>query len=129
MLGHYYQAQFCPNEYGTVVADEWVRAGANRPGIQVDRWQVTPSSLESIVLLQSNSAIGIGSGCLSLLPGQKPWLLSSFVASFKAAAAKRINLWRNQPGQPVWQCGYQGQIIPNSTRLTQMRARLGQSVS
>ncbi|MEM9266406.1 MAG: hypothetical protein AAGA46_12845, partial [Cyanobacteria bacterium P01_F01_bin.13] len=45
----------------------------------------------------------------------------SFVAAFKAAAAKRINLVRGVPGAPVWQRGYQEQRINDPQTLTRIR--------
>ena len=54
----------------------------------------------------------------------KPRALSSFVAGFKAAAAKRINLVRGIPGAPVWQRGYQEQQINDRKTLERIRLLL-----
>jgi hypothetical protein len=56
--------------------------------------------------------------------GHKPWLLSSFIAGFKAAAAKRINLCLNQQGQSVWQRTYDEILITDQDRLNHLRDQL-----
>jgi putative transposase len=42
---------------------------------------------------------------------RKPKSLSAFIAGFKMAVTKRINLARNAPGTPVWQRNYYEHII------------------
>ena len=97
----------------TVVAEEWIRSAANRKGVELDLWTVLPDGIEGIVILNT-AALPISSRSFSGYGAeQKPWILSSFIASFKAAAAKRINLRRNQLGEPVWQRNYQEQFIPD----------------
>lgn len=124
LLGHYQAGQFHPSEYGTIVADEWVSSAAHRKGIDIDQWILTPQELCGIVFIQA-SAFGSAQARLSTSQtSQKPWLLSSFIASFKAAAAKRINLRRNRPGQPVWQPSYHEQWLPDATALAQVRHHL-----
>jgi putative transposase len=123
-LGHYQMGKLCLNDYGMIVADEWVRSASNRKGIELDQWVVTPEGLRGIVFIPNPSALGAGQGFSGTLSSQKPWLLSSFIASFKAAAAKRINLRRNQLGQPVWQRNYQEHLIGDFATLEQMRNHL-----
>ncbi|HSM81786.1 MAG TPA: hypothetical protein VLS96_08870 [Nodosilinea sp.] len=121
LLGHYDQGTLRLNDLGLVVADEWVQSARHRKGIELDLWQVTPSSLQGIVFLQSPAA---PYPAIASSSSQKPWLLSSFIASFKAAAAKRINLKRDQLGQSVWQRNYNEQLITDSDHLAELRDRL-----
>ncbi|WOD37871.1 hypothetical protein [Nodosilinea sp. E11] len=122
LLGSYQQGLLCLNDCGLIVADEWVRSAASRKGITLDAWVITPTSLSGIVFLQGANPIGIGvSGPLA---SQKPWLLSSFIAGFKAAAAKRINLCRNHLGQSVWQRNYDERLISDKTQLANLRNQL-----
>jgi putative transposase len=124
MLGYRRNNQLCLNDYGTVVAEEWTRSAANRKGIELDLWTVLPNGIEGIVILDGK-AVPISSRSFSSHgAGQKPWVLSSFIASFKAAAAKRINLRRNQLGEPVWQRNYQEHLIPDEATLNLWRNRL-----
>jgi hypothetical protein len=121
LLGHYQAGQFYPSEYGTIVADEWVRSAARRKGIEIDQWVLTPHELCGIVFVQRSTFGTVQSGLLEAQTSPKPWLLSSFTASFKAAAAKRINLRCNRPGQPVWQPSYQEKWLPDASALAQVR--------
>jgi putative transposase len=124
LLGYLRNGQLCLNEYGTIVADEWVRCAENRKGIDLDLWTILPDGIQGIVLLQSPSAIITSRGLAGSMSSQKPWVLSSFIASFKAAAAKRINLRRNQLGEPVWQRNYHEQVLKDSDMLEEWRSRL-----
>lgn len=125
LLGDYDQGNLHLNECGLIVADEWVRSAANSKGIDIDVWTITPNRLQSIVFLHvpvPPDLILMGSP--STLGSQKPWLLSSFIASFKAAAAKRINLRLNQAGQSVWQRNYDEYLITGETHLSELRSQL-----
>ncbi|PSN13910.1 hypothetical protein C7293_14040 [filamentous cyanobacterium CCT1] len=129
LLGDYEQDSLRLNDCGLIVADEWVRSAANRKGIAIDTWSITPNRLQSIVLLQGPSPTasftgGVIGGSTGSLGSQKPWLLSSFIASFKAAAAKRINLRLNQVGQLVWQRSYDENLITDAAHLSDLRQQL-----
>ncbi|MFH7244710.1 MAG: hypothetical protein ACHWZW_17885 [Spirulina sp.] len=124
LLGHYQAGQFYPSEYGTIVADAWVHSATHRKGVEIDQWIITPDELCGIVHIQSPAFSAIQTGISTAQTTPKPWLLSSFIASFKATAAKRINLRRNRPGQPVWQPSYQEQWLQDATTLAQVRHRL-----
>ena len=133
LLGDYEQGSLRLNDCGLIVADEWLRSAANRKGIAVDAWRITPNRLQSIVLLQTPTPAAslpgsLMGGLTSSLDSQKPWLLSSFIASFKAAAAKRINLRLNQVGQLVWQRSYDESLIVDAAHLAQLRHQLQAAV-
>jgi putative transposase len=124
LLGYLRNGQLCLNAYGAVVAEEWIRSASNRKGLELDLWTVLPNGIQGIVILNKD-ALPLSSRSLAgETTGQKPWVLSSFIASFKAAAAKRINLRRNQLGEPVWQRNYQEQLIPDDATLNFWRNRL-----
>lgn len=122
LLGSYQQGILHLNACGLIVADEWVRSASGRKGIALDAWLITPNSLRGIVFLQGANPIGVGVS--EPLVSEKPWLLSSFIAGFKAAAAKRINLRRNQLGQSVWQRNYDERLISDKTQLANLRDQL-----
>ena len=99
-----------------IAADELLLAADHR-GITVKQWVVLPNALYAFVLLPAHSRdLHEGKG--------KPRLLTSFVAGFKAATAKRINLLRNQPGSPVWQPSYQEQIIEDERVLRRLKEKM-----
>lgn len=109
---------------GQIVADEWVRSALHHQNIELDNWLVMPDHVSGIVVLKSYGG-GIGSRSLQpTLESTKPRLLSFFVAGFKAAAAKRINLLHNQPGRPVWQRSYDEQLISDVVTLDRLRQQI-----
>jgi hypothetical protein len=104
---------------GQIATDEWLRSTSTYPGLELDEWLVLPDRLEAIVGIQG----AVMSSGYSARSG-KPRLLSSFIASYKAVAAKRINLVRNAPGSLVWQRNYQERFIPDQTSLNRIRLML-----
>ncbi len=99
-----------------IVADELLLAAVHR-GITVKQWVVLPDAVHACVLLQAHSRDPHeGAG--------KPRLLTSFVAGFKAATAKRINLRRNQPGSAVWQRSYKEQLIEDERVLQHLTEKI-----
>ena len=107
---------------GQIVADEWRQiATAHQRDIELDLWTVLPNGVRALVAVvdgAQSSSYGLGQS------PPKPRALSSFVAGFKAAAAKRINLVRGIPGAPVWQRGYQEQQINDRKTLERIRLLL-----
>ena len=54
-------------------------------------------------------------------PGPPPKSLGSFVAGFKSACTKRINIARGTPGERVWQRNYYERVIRDEGELNRMR--------
>ncbi|MEH2313519.1 MAG: transposase [Nostoc sp.] len=57
----------------------------------------------------------------SNMPNRKPRSLGSFIAGFKMAVTKRINLLRGTPRVPIWQRNYYEHIIRNEAALYKIR--------
>jgi REP element-mobilizing transposase RayT len=55
------------------------------------------------------------------MPMRVPRSLASFVAQFKAAVARRINIARQTPGARVWQRNYYEHVIRNDRDLNRIR--------
>ena len=99
-----------------IVSDELLLAASCR-GITLDQWVIVPEALHALILVQEDRPdFDISS--------RKPRLLNAFVAGFKAATAKRINLIRNQPGSPVWQRSYQEQRVEDEFMLARLRKKM-----
>ena len=110
------------NPSGQIAAAEWQQiATAHRRDIEVDRWAILPNGVRALIAVNTREGRLPYSSSQSL---EKPRALSSFVAGFKAAAAKRINLVRGEPGAPVWQRGYQEQLIDDAETLSRIRQLL-----
>lgn len=111
------------NEMGQIVADEWVQASLSHRDVRLDTWVVRPTYIKGIIMLPTLLA-EMPAPTQTAMTSTKPRLLSSFVAGFKAAAAKRINLLRSQPGLPVWQRSYSETLIPDELTLQRVRQLL-----
>lgn len=110
------------NPFGQIAADEWQQiAAAHQRDIEIDQWAVLPNGVRALVAVVSTASHATY-GLRETPP--KPRALSSFVAGFKAAAAKRINLVRGIPGAPVWKRGYQEQRIDDPKTLERIRLLL-----
>ncbi|MEM6253621.1 MAG: hypothetical protein AAF821_11925 [Cyanobacteria bacterium P01_D01_bin.156] len=111
------------NTSGKIAVAEWQQVStAHERDIRVDRWAVLPNGLRALIVVTPRE--GQLPSDYGVQTPEKPRALSSFVAGFKAAAAKRINLVRGEPGAPVWQRGYQEQRIDDTETLTRIRQLL-----
>lgn len=99
-----------------IVSDELLLAASCR-GITLGQWVIVPDALHALILVQEDRPDFD-------ITSRKPRLLNAFVAGFKAATAKRINLIRNQPGSPVWQRSYQEQRVEDEFMLARLRKKM-----
>ncbi|MEA5463971.1 hypothetical protein [Leptothoe sp. PORK10 BA2] len=110
------------NPSGQIAADEWrLIATTHQRDIEFDQWTIIPNGVRALVAVVDNAQPATYGLCQS---PPKPRALSSLVAGFKAAAAKRINLVRGLPGAPVWQRGYKEQQINDRKTLERIRLML-----
>ena len=104
------------NQIGKIVAEEWINTRKIRPKFQLDEWIIMPNHLHGIVIIDEN-ILGLGERNRDILGArnaplrQEPNSISSFVAGFKSAVTKRINLLRNNRDIPIWQRNYYESII------------------
>jgi putative transposase len=115
------------NPVGQIAADEWLQAANNYRGIYLDRWSILPNGVRALVFVEDDMGIQSTKTYGQSRSQLKPRILSSFVAGFKAAAAKRINLVRSQPGAPVWQRGYHEQYVNDELTLDRIRQVLART--
>lgn len=124
------------NELGQIVADEWMRSRSIRREIDFDAWVIMPNHIHGLVWIQASDVpqdlVG-ANGRLPLhgmahstnqdrlVPPMKPRSLSSFIAGFKSATTKRINLMRNAAGTPVWQRNYYEHIVRSEESLQHLQ--------
>ena len=129
------------NQIGKIVAEEWINTRKIRPKFQLDEWIIMPNHLHGIVIIDEN-ILGLGErnrdilgdrniseqkifgeGSQDILGArnaplrQEPNSISSFVAGFKSAVTKRINLLRNNRDIPIWQRNYYESIIQDEQSL------------
>ncbi|MEO0533475.1 MAG: hypothetical protein AAF215_06365 [Cyanobacteria bacterium P01_A01_bin.123] len=124
LFGSVQRGSVCLNDIGHIAADEWVQSSRNRQEIELDGWAILPNYIQGIVVVQPKIAIREAAGYDQIRQVQKPRSLSAFVAGFKAAAAKRINLLRNNPGLPVWERSYRERLLYTPAQLDYTRQSL-----
>lgn len=112
-----FSADYATSPLAKIAADELLLSAGNYQGIALDQWAIVPDALHALIFIRENRPDPDSKS-------GKPRLLTSFVASFKAATAKRINLLRNQPGSPVWQRSYNEQRIEDELMLSRLRKRI-----
>lgn len=126
LFGSVQRGEICLNDIGHIAADEWVQSSRNRQEIELDGWVVLPNCIQGIIVVKSKTAMREAAGYDQVRQAQKPRSLSAFVAGFKAAAAKRINLLRNNPGLPVWERSYRERLLHTPALIDHTRQSLQQ---
>ncbi|PSN18160.1 transposase [filamentous cyanobacterium CCP5] len=118
------------NEFGEIVAAEWMRTSDIRPNISLDEWVVMPNHIHGIISIRQTVSTPdatlseAAQGCTSLQGGiayRRPKLLSSLVSGFKLATTKQINIRRNAAGTPVWQRNYYERIMRDENALVRVQ--------
>ncbi|MDD5732004.1 MAG: transposase [Patescibacteria group bacterium] len=107
------------NNLGKIIEEEILKTMEIRKELDVDIFSIMPNHLHLIISLSDVYYDPVETnGRSSLQYGEnkfcmKPKSVSSFVAGFKSAATKRINILRETPKQLVFQDGYHEHIIRN----------------
>ena len=108
------------NEIGAVVREEWLRSAEIRGEIALGEYVIMPSHVHGIVIIRDVGAHGHAP--LPVRTRQRSARsLGSFVAGYKGAATKRINVIRGTPGHPVWQRNYYEHVIRSDEELNRIR--------
>jgi len=115
------------NEYGDVVASEWLRSAEVRSEIECGEFVVMPNHFHGTVHIVGANGIrtaeGIHLNHVDAADGERAYChtplrspsrnVGAMVRGFKSAASKRINEIRNTSGAPVWQRNYYEHVIRN----------------
>lgn len=121
------------NKTGKIVEEEWLKTTTIRPEVELDHYVIMPNHMHGIVVIgesvnqsESNATEPVGThGRASLRRlTRMPRSLSSFIAGFKSAATKRINIERRTPGIPIWQGRFYEHIIRNDVDLHRIREHI-----
>ncbi len=141
------------NQYGEIVRHEWFRSTRMRREIELypGEFVVMPNHIHGIVwivdIVGATGRVGathragatgrVGAthrvGATGRLPlpdqprGPTPRSLASFIAGFKSAVTKRINVMRGTPGAPVWQRNYWEHIIRDDAALQRIRRYIAEN--
>ena len=103
------------NEYGEIVASEWMKSAEIRTEIEYGEFVVMPNHFHGIVHIHRNHADAADAErAYCHTPLRSPSRnVGAMVRGFKGAASRRINEIRNTPGAPVWQRNYYEHVIRN----------------
>lgn len=119
LFGEITDGEMVLNEFGKIVADEWIKTGEIRDEIELDAWVVMPNHFHGIVIICRGDRPVAPTP--AALPGPRPKSIGSLMSGFKSAVTKRINEIRNTPGISVWQRNYYEHIIRNEKSLENIR--------
>ncbi len=116
------------NEAGRIAEEEWRKSAVIREGIELDEFVIMPNHVHGIVRLKGRPAgrpfdAGRPAGCPSNAerPALAPGSLGAFIAGYKGAAGRRINIQRGKPGAVVWHRNYWDVIVPDEKALAGIR--------
>jgi putative transposase len=130
LFGEIVNGQMQLNQFGVIVAEEWLRSPTIRQEIELDAWVIMPNHFHGIVVItqnivgaNGNSPLTNGNSPLTKVSAQrmKPRSLSSLVVGFKAAVTKKINTIRHLNDVPIWQRNYYEHIIRDENSLQKLR--------
>ena len=113
------------NRFGRIVWEEWMRSADIRPEIILDEFVVMPNHVHGIIVITESKSTDnhqnlVGAHGRAPLR-RKPRSLSSFLAGWKSATAKRINQIRGTPGGAVLQRNFYDHIVRNERSLNRTR--------
>jgi len=120
------------NEMGEIVAKTWLETAVVRPNVELDTFGVMPNHMHGIIVI--NDPVVVASrlrplGWRLALNREQPnsnglisKSLGAIICQVKSIATKRINLYRQTPGNPVWQRNYYDHIIRDEKDLDAVRA-------
>jgi REP element-mobilizing transposase RayT len=127
LFGRVVDGEMRLNEAGQIVESEWLKTPSVRAEIELDAWILMPNHFHCIVRMHG----GTGRGDRPVAPtdrivwampcGPKPASVGAWVAGFKSATTKRINIQRGSPGVPVWQRNYYEHIVRDNADRDRIR--------
>ena len=111
------------NDAGRIVAEEWLKTGQIRIGIELDDWVVMPNHFHGILVFTDCAETGTArrAPTVERFGKPSPGSLPTVVRSFKSAVTKRINQMRQAPGMPVWQRNFWERVVRNVPELDRLR--------
>lgn len=127
------------NEFGKIVADEWLKTSLIRPYIQLDAYVVMPDHFHGIIVIKPHEIDSLVGATRRVAPagrphagrpnGPPPGSIGAIVGQFKMQTTKQINILRygttghfpRRIGDGVWQRNYYDRIIHDEVALRRIR--------
>ena len=125
LFGNIVDGRMLLNEIGRVVADEWERSSNIRDEIEIETFVVMPNHLHGIVIIHEHGANSnvraTGRSPLRNPRGPTSKSLGAFIAGYKSAVTKRVNVLRAIHGARLWHRGYYDHVIRKTDDLVRIR--------
>jgi len=112
-------ARMVQNEFGAIVASEWLKSAEIRSEIAMGEFVIMPNHFHGIILIRCRGDRPVAP--TGNQPGPKPKSVGAFVAGFKSTVTQRINSIRQTPRVPVWQRNYYEHIIRDENDLRKIQ--------
>lgn len=103
------------NKLGHLVAEEWLQMAVLQPSLTQDAFIVMPNHFHAI------AAFPMGLNSQEEPEPDNKALVGTVIQTFKTAARKRVNDYRNTPEAPLWQPAYHTRSIRNYPSLEAFR--------
>jgi REP element-mobilizing transposase RayT len=115
LFGEIVDGEMRMNQFGRIIAAEWIRLAELREEIELGESVVMPNHIHGVLIFKENIASN-AVGAIHELPlpmrqQRRKMALPKIIGRFKMITAKRINVLRDTPGVPVWQRNYHEHII------------------
>ena len=144
LFGEVVDGEMRLNGFGDIVREEWFKTADIRPYVALhpDEFVVMPNHIHGLWILDgpvgatsrivgaTSQTVGatsqtVGATSRSPLPstprGPTAHSVGAFIAGYKSAVTKRINVLRDTPNVAVWQRNYYEHIIHNEESLNRIR--------
>ena len=129
LLGEIVGEEMKLNDMGRIVAVSWEWLRDQYSYVELDEYIVMPNHVHGIIVIRDTGNGAIAShrrGDSRIAPTATPLVqkrksLGRLVGAVKTVSAKKVNLGRGTPGQPLWQRNYYEHVIRNEASLSQIR--------
>lgn len=121
LFGRIVEGEICRNELGEIVAKTWLETAIVRPNVILDAFVVMPNHAHGIIVItedgvRASRRLAPTENCIHPT-GVVSGSLGAIIGQIKSLSTKRINAFRQTPGNPVWQRNYFERIIRNEREL------------
>ena len=133
LMGEVFNGQMTLSTFGHIAAASWLWLGTRYPYVTLDEWVVMPDHFHGIILLGDGGDVGrVREPALQPMVDQSwaiwPLLadtprksLGRLIGAFKTVSTKHMNMFRESPGDAIWQADYYDRIIRNADELAATR--------
>ncbi|HEY3269369.1 MAG TPA: transposase [Armatimonadota bacterium] len=123
ILGRISDGTFIPSPLGEIAASTWIDLPNHFPHLEVDAYVIMPNHVHGILCIADDFArqAAISKDGERRFGEAVSGSLSTVVAGYKSASARRINEAREMVGESVWQPGFHERIIRSDCMLNAIR--------